>query len=49
MTLGELRDMLADISDECNLETDVYIFKDDYNSTLIKNIFVDDDGDIIIE
>lgn len=50
MTLGELRDKLADISDETELDTDVYIQIDGYTCKLVKNVFVDfDEGDIVIQ
>lgn len=48
MKLGELLKRLNKIAEETDLETDVYIEKEDDVYTTIKGIEVEDDGDINI-
>lgn len=50
MTLGELRDKLANISDETELEVEVWIAIDDYNSRKIKDVYTEfDTGEVILK
>ena len=46
MTLSELRDALAKVSDEVEGDPEVFIDVDESTSMVVENVTIDDDGDI---
>lgn len=50
MTLGELRDKLAKISDETDLDSEVWFNINDYDSKLVNDVYVDiENGEVVLE
>lgn len=50
MTLGELRDKLAGVSEETDLESEVWFGIDEYNSKLVKDVFIDfETGEVVLK
>lgn len=49
MTLGELRDKLLELSDETELDTEVWIDLDEYFSRKVNYVYIDfETGDLVI-